>query len=391
MARVSQRRKRQTVSLSPFQRGAEGGRAQMPASRKFHLAPVSPLEIEISRIGEQYSSFASPSSVACPRPLSEALRSSPGSQSPRQLSSVVSFSSFSLFRMQSVGCLLAGGLLCALLLTALPLTASPLLDVVSARTPENPAESSSVSTSSGGVAGADAERGKAQETGDRGDRSVTVDDVAHAEIQMLDRLTADLKNSPLAQDFDAEEERRRELVDQHLTDRQQMLKMVGCFWLVQQHHTENRPLYKAVVEKASPEKGMRQDEMLRLMFHGSWVACYQKFTTAEDVERLFLGMLSSQERLSSLLRGPETPIRFSKRQHHSAEQLIRRLAHISPANHKAINGFWGYTYAAVIILLLFFAILFLHRVLKTRRRRNGHQTDMSHSRKLGAKRSGKNH
>ncbi|PFH34547.1 hypothetical protein BESB_065800 [Besnoitia besnoiti] len=195
----------------------------------------------------------------------------------------------------------------------------------------------------------------------RGRAPLSVADVAEAAIQTLDRLTADLKHSPLAHDIDQDEEEKLDRVDTRLSEGDQMLKHIGCFRLAERHLAENRATYKDLLEKFSPQKGMRQDEMLRLMFHGAWVACYQTFETPDDVQRLTRGHLSPQEQLAALYRGPTTPLRFSKKQHSFAEQSIRKFATESPSSRVAINGVRGYVYAVVIVILLFLACMFVYR------------------------------
>ncbi|KEP64873.1 UNVERIFIED_CONTAM: hypothetical protein HHA_203400 [Hammondia hammondi] len=388
MAPISLRRDRPTSSRGCCRRRERGEAMEIGCLCFSRLARFSPLRVGIGSSRHHSRLFSSVSA--------HALRGLPFSLDSQRCSPLFN-SRFPLSRRQTrsrasslLSCLLTLLLLIAPLL-ATPSASSPPVAAVHAQTPESPATASSPSPAVFWEASVDETTRTLQTVadGDAGDRSVTVSDVAQAELEMLDRITVDLRHSPLTTEFDAELERTLDRVDERLSDTDRMMKTVGCFSMAHQHFTENRPLYKALVEKASPEKGMRQDEMLRLMLHGAWVACYQRFSSPDQVERLFLGLLSVQEKLTALLRDPDTPLRLSKKQHHAVEELIRRLARVSPDNHKAINGFWGYTYAVVIIFLLFFSLLWLHRVMKTRKQREARLTgEPTQARKRG---NGKHH
>ncbi|KFG61867.1 putative transmembrane protein [Toxoplasma gondii RUB] len=383
MSPVSVRRDRPTPSRGWCRRAERGKAKDIGCFSSSLLARFSPLSIGSWSSRHHCRSFfsISPCSLRDPPSSLDSQRGSPLFSSP--------LFSLSLRKTRSLGSSLLGCLVALLLigpLLPIPSASSPLPAAAYAHPPESPAAASSPSPVRFGEASVEEPERTSQtgDDGDAGDRSVTVSDVVQAELEMLDRITADLRHSPLTAEFDAELERSLDRVDDRLSDTDRMMKTVGCFSIAHQHFTENRPLYKALVEKASPEKGMRQDEMLRLMFHGAWVACYQRFSSPDQVERVFLGLLSVQEKLTALLRRPDTPLRFSKKQHHAAEELIRRLARVSPENHKAISGFWGYTYAVVIIFLLFFSLLCLHRVMKTKKQRDGRLTgEPTQARKRG--------
>ncbi|KYK66481.1 putative transmembrane protein [Toxoplasma gondii TgCatPRC2] len=383
MSPVSVRRDRPTPSRGWCRRAERGKAKDIGCFSSSLLARFSPLSIGSWSSRHHCRSFfsISPCSLRDPPSSRDFQRGSPLFSSP--------FFSLSLRQTRSLGSSLLGCLVALLLigpLLPIPSASSSLMAAAYAHPPESPAAASSPSPVRFGEASVEEPERTSQtgDDGDAGDRSVTVSDVVQAELEMLDRITADLRHSPLTAEFDAELERSLDRVDDRLSDTDRMMKTVGCFSIAHQHFTENRPLYKALVEKASPEKGMRQDEMLRLMFHGAWVACYQRFSSPDQVERVFLGLLSVQEKLTALLRRPDTPLRFSKKQHHAAEELIRRLARVSPENHKAISGFWGYTYAVVIIFLLFFSLLCLHRVMKTKKQRDGRLTgEPTQARKRG--------
>ncbi|PHJ18235.1 transmembrane protein [Cystoisospora suis] len=118
---------------------------------------------------------------------------------------------------------------------------------------------------------------------------------------------------------------------------------------------------------------MREDEILKVVFHGAWVACHHNLRQEHSglLARLISGeKLSTAEEYSLLYRHPRrTPFRFSKKQHNFAEQTIRRFGRDSPSVHMAINGWRGYVYSFLVLTFIFFCLLYIYRTLKRRARR----------------------
>ncbi|KAL8424764.1 hypothetical protein Efla_001353 [Eimeria flavescens] len=95
-----------------------------------------------------------------------------------------------------------------------------------------------------------------------------------------------------------------------------------CFSLSSKHLTQHTNVYRHVVSIKSPELGMRQDDLYRVLLHSLWASCYYKFISRPvgSLHRL------SQEEVETLIDVAAIPRRFSNQLLQDIDKTIKHFA-----------------------------------------------------------------
>eukprot|EP00922_Rhytidocystis_sp_ex-Travisia-forbesii_P039737 GHVS01059110.1.p1 GENE.GHVS01059110.1~~GHVS01059110.1.p1 ORF type:complete len:298 (+),score=80.99 GHVS01059110.1:42-935(+) len=160
-------------------------------------------------------------------------------------------------------------------------------------------------------------------------------------------------------------------VDAKLKDFERQQRMVMCFDFTQRHYTRHRELYIQQARSSSTKLQMREDEAMRLMFHGSLVSCYHNIRE-KDVDLHSRDRLTPEDERRILTRHKHTPLRFSAQQMRLLETIVSSTQDGSTPGFMTISGRMGYLYALVVVLLLSGGLAYgYHKLVAIRELRAG--------------------
>lgn len=193
--------------------------------------------------------------------------------------------------------------------------------------------------------------------------------------KVLEKLTADI-SSPLSAEPDVNTEATLDNIDEKLREFEKEQRLVLCFDVTQKHYITHRAAYVEQARMSSRQLNMRDDEAMRLMFHGSLVACYSNLRE-KDVDHYAQGKLTEQDENRILMRHPDTPTRFSTNQMKLLEKIVASTQDGSTAGFATISGWMGQVYLVVVVFIIFSLLYFGYRRLAAMRQGKSKKSRMT--------------
>eukprot|EP00922_Rhytidocystis_sp_ex-Travisia-forbesii_P006337 GHVS01009183.1.p1 GENE.GHVS01009183.1~~GHVS01009183.1.p1 ORF type:complete len:272 (+),score=45.15 GHVS01009183.1:154-969(+) len=205
-------------------------------------------------------------------------------------------------------------------------------------------------------------------------RTLTAEFVS-ASSDVLNSITSEASlSSPFSTEnttLENAEEASLDNVDEKLQEFERQQRMVLCFDFTQRHYAKYREVYVSQARSSSKQLQMREDEAMRLMFHGSLVACYHNINEKDiDVYSKDAGF-STEDEKRILTRHKQTPLRFSAKQMKLLEKIVSTTQDGSTPGFLTISGRMGQLYALVVVLLVTSALVYSYHKLITMREGKG--------------------